>query len=296
MNFEFLNSFPIRVAEKKEIIGKYKKIFKNYRAVFTNVMFQRYPIIGILLSGEVVKIESYAELTMMTLGIKFVDYDVSHDATEFEVNGKRYRMIGLQYGGDLSTFVNPYSLDVYDKVVIDIGANIGDTALSFVNKGARTVIAIEAYPFTFELLKANIEMNGLQGKVIPFNAVVSDKLGFIRLNCSERKTTGRNVQESNTGKDVTSITVRQIIESFGLSEGVLKMDCEGCEYKSLLSTEQEYLETFDQFGIEYHYGAELLEKLFTSIGYSVRADKPRSRYNTESRTVMQCGMIYAKRV
>jgi hypothetical protein len=54
------------------------------------------------------------------------------------------------------------------------------------------------------------------------------------------------------------------------------MDCEGYEYQSLLSTDIKYLKIFDQYGIEYHYGAEVLERLFIELKYSVRVDTPKN--------------------
>jgi len=48
-------------------------------------------------------------------------------------------------------------LDVKGKVVIDVGAYIGDSAIYFALKGARKVIALESHPGTFAEMLDNIK-------------------------------------------------------------------------------------------------------------------------------------------
>ena len=46
---------------------------------------------------------------------------------------------------------------------------------------------------------------------------------------------------------------------------MLKMDCEGCEYDSILNTDDEILKKFSTIILEYHYGYQnLVEKLETT--------------------------------
>ncbi len=54
-------------------------------------------------------------------------------------------------------------LDAKNKVVVDIGANIGDTAIYFSKiKKARKVIAFEPYPYSYKLAEENIKINKLK--------------------------------------------------------------------------------------------------------------------------------------
>ncbi|MEM3256177.1 MAG: FkbM family methyltransferase, partial [Thermoplasmatales archaeon] len=48
-------------------------------------------------------------------------------------------------------------LKVKDKIVIDIGAFIGDTAIYFAIKGARKVISLEPYPYIFNIARKNLQ-------------------------------------------------------------------------------------------------------------------------------------------
>ena len=55
--------------------------------------------------------------------------------------------------------------DVKGKNVVDIGANIGDTAIYFALKGAKHVYAFEPYPYSYNLAIKNTKLNSLQEKI-----------------------------------------------------------------------------------------------------------------------------------
>ena len=85
-----------------------------------------------------------------------------------------YLMLDLGCGGDIfeSFFKEDYNfLNVERKDCVDIGANIGDTAIYFAIKGARRVISLEPYPYTFALASKNVDSLKLKNKVILLNAV-----------------------------------------------------------------------------------------------------------------------------
>lgn len=64
-------------------------------------------------------------------------------------------------------------LPVKDRAVIDIGANIGDSCIYFILKGAKSVLAIEPNGNLYNFAKKNININGF-----------SDKIKIIRAACS----------------------------------------------------------------------------------------------------------------
>ena len=55
------------------------------------------------------------------------------------------------------------------NTVIDIGANIGDSTVYFAIKEARTVLALEPYKYSYNMLVENIRINDLKN-VITINA------------------------------------------------------------------------------------------------------------------------------
>ncbi len=59
-------------------------------------------------------------------------------------------------------------LNVKDRIVIDIGACMGDTAFFFLLQGAKKVYAYETDSKYFKLLEENIALNGFGDKIKAF--------------------------------------------------------------------------------------------------------------------------------
>ena len=67
-------------------------------------------------------------------------------------------------------FREEYSfLQVKNHDVIDIGMNIGDSAIYFALNGAKRVIGLEPYPYAFYYAEKNIKLNNFNN-IIPINA------------------------------------------------------------------------------------------------------------------------------
>ena len=131
------------------------------------------------------------------------------------------------------------ALDVTDKIIVDVGAGYGETALYFLKRGARRVIAVEPCPEVYREMLENLRLNGVEDKVAPLNAALSSAHGSACIECPSGKVT------------VGTITLGDIIDRFGLHGGVLKMDCEGCEYDVILN-DYEHVRLFDVVYFEYH--------------------------------------------
>jgi tRNA/tmRNA/rRNA uracil-C5-methylase (TrmA/RlmC/RlmD family) len=52
-------------------------------------------------------------------------------------------------------------LDVRDRVVVDVGAGVGDTAILFSLMGAKKVIALEPFPSLYEKALVNVKINSV---------------------------------------------------------------------------------------------------------------------------------------
>lgn len=124
------------------------------------------------------------------------------------------------------------------KCVVDIGANVGDTAIYFVKKGVEKVIAVE--PIVFDDLKKNIEINHCNDQIIPICA-----------SCPE-------------------YSLKEIINQYKIDDVfplALKIDCEGCEYKLIEDTPNEILKKFTYVMLEYHDGKRNLITKFNQNGF-----------------------------
>ncbi|MEM1510098.1 MAG: FkbM family methyltransferase [Thermofilaceae archaeon] len=132
-----------------------------------------------------------------------------------------------------------------DKVVLDIGAYIGDTSLFFAAKGARKVIAYEPNPEVFKVLVKNVEINKMREKILPINLAVG-KDGHVDFFISSYAPGStlfkeRFVLRTQHGKSraleqfclkqvrVRSVSIATILNEIGPVD-ILKMDCEGCEF------------------------------------------------------------------
>ena len=166
-------------------------------------------------------------------------------------------------------------LDVQDKLVIDVGANIGDSAIYFATKGAKKVIAFEPFPATYRQAKENIYLNGMEKKIELLNIGVGGKSETIFLpdtfiGTSGMDSIGKSALDENTdkGAPVRIVTLEEIIKMYPSSETVLKMDCEGCEYASLLNATDDTLKHFSEIILEYHEKSGKLMEKFRKAGFT----------------------------
>ena len=113
-------------------------------------------------------------------------------------------------------------------IVLDVGANIG----IFTCKAAlevNRVYSIEPEPNNFELLKKNVEINGLKNVTL-INYAVSDVEETLYF-----KHTGGSAKAAKNGIPIKAKTIDSILEELGNPKiTVLKMDIEGYEMKALL--------------------------------------------------------------
>lgn len=136
-------------------------------------------------------------------------------------------------------------LNIENKHIIDIGANVGDTALYFAKNGAK-VIAFEPVTHLYELGLENIELNSdLKENIQFYNKGVGGKRG--KLNIENISTEAYLNQEDSYQIDV--ITVNDVLEEYNFPADVLKMDCEGCEYEIILNSD---LSMFNEIIFEHH--------------------------------------------
>lgn len=143
-------------------------------------------------------------------------------------------------------------LEVKDKVVLDIGANIGAFTRWALERGAKKVIAIEPEPNNFAMLELNTT-DFSDEQVIRVNAALTAKpQGPMTLYLSN---TGKNPGNSSLtprrGRaeiEVKTIHLEAIMTAHPETT-VAKVDCEGAEFE-LLPELTKY--PFEQMAMEYH--------------------------------------------
>jgi len=186
-------------------------------------------------------------------------------------------------------------LDVKAKDVVDVGANIGDSAIYFALKGARYVFAFEPYPYSYNIAKKNIKLNNLENKIILLNEGCG-KSGFVTIKEDYNNVGGTDLKNFKEGKKIKIESLDEIIKRFDLKHAALKVDCEGCEYDLILNASDEALHAFDQIIMEYHYGYRNIVKRLRQAGYKVKYNLPEYSHNIEAENSnMYIGLIYAKK-
>ncbi|WP_286188803.1 FkbM family methyltransferase [Sulfolobus sp. S-194] len=154
-----------------------------------------------------------------------------------------------------------------EDVILDAGAFVGDFTVK-VAKKAKEVVAVEPLPWAFQLLKKNVEMNGLKNVVL-VNKALYDVEG-VKVKISDEGT-GSKIGEEGIEAETTTI------ESLG-KFSVVKMDIEGAEGK--LFKRREWLGSIKQIAIELH-GKENIERIPTVLkeeGFNLRFMK-KDRFN-----------------
>ena len=136
-------------------------------------------------------------------------------------------------------------------------------------KVQKKIIAVEPFPNNFKILKKNITENKFDELIIPILGACGYLKKEISINPNLHDGMRSILHEFSDGIKISTITLEDIIKDFDVSNAILKLDCEGCEYETILNSSSEILQTFTDIQIEYHNGYKNLEKKLLSVGFQV---------------------------
>ena len=223
-------------------------------------------------NGRTWQLETSEKNDVIKFGKTIVKVNYKGRSLRFVEAGETDIVVKEQFLNDIYRF-----FDVKDKTVVDIGANVGDTAIYFAVNGARHVFALEPFPSTYNIAKKNIRLNSLDSRITIVNAGYG-KNGMIKIDDSYVSSAGSNLRDFKKGKNVLVYSLENLVEKFKISKAALKMDCEGSEY-NLLKTDNAVLRRFSPIVIEYHYGYRNLVRKLREAGFLVEYTRPRYNYN-----------------
>jgi FkbM family methyltransferase len=278
--------------ELTRLVLKFRRAFRNYRTVLLRIAKKKYPFEAILkANSRSIMISSYREALYNVL---LADRKKSSRDYEIEINfnegASRIFPIGqtnhavmtlldsIDNGDIFGIFADReyQELVVNGKTVVDIGANIGDSVLYFLMRGAKRVIAIEPYPRNYQTASKNVEINCLSEKVNLLLAGCSGKPASIMIEANYKSSPTSQLTEFDKGIEVPLLTLEQIVAQNAVDDGaILKMDCEGHEYDIILAASDKTLQKFDQIQIEYHFGYRNLKARLEECGFNVSFTRPQ---------------------
>ena len=188
-------------------------------------------------------------------------------------------------------------LEIKNNIILDIGANVGDSTIFFALNGAKKVYALEPYPHSYNLARKNVMINKLNKKIILLNAAIGKNKDFYKLDENFKSFDSSPIKKFKKGKNIPVYSLSDLVKKFKLINAILKMDCEGFEYESILTTENSILRKFSQVFLEYHYSYEDLVKKLRSAGFRVTVTMPVYLYNKNATDPnMYIGKIIALRI
>ncbi len=262
------NKIKIKLNNNKICYWNYKQV-KNYHYLY-NKYLQCYP---------------NCNITNLTL------FNTNLNALQFNYKGIEIQLYGSLDNGDIvDVFLHcDYSwLNSNNKIVLDIGANIGDSSIYFALNNAKKVIALEPYPYSYNYALKNININNLNDKITLLNAGYGED-SEIKVDENKITDAGTDLKPSKNGKNIKLYSLKTLINEYNLNNEdlLLKMDCEGCEY-NLLNEDNDVLRKFKRIQIEYHYGYDKLINKLKACNFKVQFTQPKKIKE------MSLGWIYAE--
>lgn len=200
--------------------------------------------------------------------------------TNFTIQARNYTIQGCDKASFKSMWNEIFKKEIYEfnpkhdnPVILDIGANIGLSALYFSETyPTGRIYAYEADPEIFDLLTKNINNNGI-GNVSCVNSAIWKTDGTISFHNTGADSGFLNMDGDNANTiSVKALSLETLLNSHSDDIDLLKMDIEGAEIKTILSY-PEGLKKIDHLFVEYHsfenqeQALDLLLSVLTKTGF-----------------------------
>ena len=278
---------------------RYLNAYRNGISVMFKILKKKFPFTAVLKNGKEITIHNYYEAYLTSFGITD-GYSINENILTISNDDVPTTKLDLENNnGDPYSvfFAKVYDfLPVKDKIIVDIGANIADSSIYFMHKGATKVIALEPFPKNYNTAKKNIELNNLTDNITLLQMGCSGTEGEMIIN-PHQEGAGSALDSVSSGVSVSLTTLDKLIHQYDIPDNsILKIDCEGCEVDVVLSSSKETLQKFTHIEIEYHYGYKNIKKKLTDCGFSVTTSPPLFLRNRQSDKSMYFGYLYAKRI
>ena len=172
--------------------------------------------------------------------------------------------------GELNSEIYYWEVDVRNKVVVDVGGFIGDSALFFISRGARKVYVSEPSRRYFEFLAKNLSS---------YRNIEAENIGLWSADASSTLSgEGMSEKVGLGGRELVELRdfstyIKGVLAREG-RVGLLKIDCEGCEWEITGKINAEVAENIEAIYLEVHgERADELAERYCRLGYAIRTKK-----------------------
>ena len=200
------------------------------------------------------------------------------------------------YDSSLHTvFTEAFQIDEYGigdarfdgMTILDVGANIGDSAVMFLNKGAYRVHSFEPMPSIFRYLTKTLKLNNIEPYVDTHCVGLSGEDEIVDVWFRQAGSAGSS-PTLHTGEDynrvgyikesIQLVDTQRYLQKHNISKvDVIKMDCEHCEYVLFRNGRLLQMLNPQLVYLEYHAGPKPLIKVLEKNGYDVRVTEKNPR-------------------
>jgi FkbM family methyltransferase len=159
---------------------------------------------------------------------------------------------------DLWTVMETFERQIYlplcsqpdAKVIVDLGANIGDSAVYFAQRYPRAkIIAVECEEANFQLLCENTKR---YANVIPVHAAIWSENRKLSIESGPGQNGARVSDQEAAGPSVNGLTMEALMKAHQIEKiDILKIDIEGAE-KNLFEHDCAWMAAVQTIGIELH--------------------------------------------
>lgn len=229
--------------------------------------------------------------------LKYIE-SIDNDDKYFNISGIKFmnfynsdfnKTHNHNYYSHLTEFFTDNVLKIINysnRHVVDIGGNIGDTALFFANENAE-VISFEPVKHLYDLAVENVNLNpNLKRKITLVNKAIGGKRGKLSLD-----STSIIEYIDDDSNEMEVITIEDLFNQFDFTPDILKMDCEGCEFEII---EKYDLSIFNEILFEHH--SKIVKKDYQILVNRLKEQGFKIKFFDSTGTMLDFekqGMIYA---
>ncbi len=279
-----------------------RRTYRNWVAISVALLFRSSsPYRVVLKDGADLGVPARRELLFQLADARDAGWSIRGGGDGFVVLGPRPGVslaarwsVGFDVENAIEVFKDGvYAAPVEGRVVIDVGASIGDAALFFASEGASRVVALEPNPDSYRLAERNVAGSRFRDRITLLPVAAGAKDGSAELRMPSAVPNAASLAPAPAAESRwtfdRSVTVQVrsldalILESATERVGLLKIDCQGSEYGLVASVSPLAWSLVDAVILEFTNGPADLPSRFRSLGFDVVTSPGNRGYVRASR-------------